>query len=66
MVLAISKASASTPTSQRGNLARNAPANPTPVTMPIRAQSICTAAISGQVSHAVHNKLVPSCAPAIE
>src|SRR5712692_4389070 len=32
----------------------------------MRAHIICTAAISGQVRNAVHSRLVPNCAPAIE
>ena len=49
-----------------GELLRKAPARPLPVTMPMRAHIIWTAAISGQVSHAVQSSAVPSCAPAIE
>lgn len=39
---------------------------PCPVTLPIRALIICTAAMSGQVRSAVQRSLVPSCAPATE
>jgi hypothetical protein len=49
-----------------GNLLRSDFISPMPVTIPIRAHIICTAAISGQVSNAVHNMPVPSLAPAIE
>src|ERR1700682_902961 len=50
----------------RGNFLRSAPIRPRPVTMPIRAHIVWTAAISGQVTRAVHRSLVPNCAPATE
>ena len=53
-------------TSDFGYLSRNIPARPLPVTNPIRAHIICTAAIKGQVMNAVHKRAVPNCAPAIE
>ena len=55
-----------TRSSQLGNRCLKFPAKPCPVTLPMRAHIICTAAISGHVSSAVHSNLVPSCAPAME
>jgi hypothetical protein len=66
MVLAMSSATAMAPTIQRGNFARNAPASPMPVTMPIRAHIICTHPMSGQVTNADQRNAVPNCAPAAE
>jgi len=52
--------------SHRGNRLLRFPARPCPVTFPIRAHIICTAAIKGHVRSAVQSSLVPSCAPATE
>ncbi len=41
-------------------------ARPWPVTRPIRAATICTAAISGKVSAMVHSMFRPKAAPACE
>ena len=66
MVFATSRATMKTRTSQIGKRCVRFPASPMPVTLPMRAHIICTAAISGQVSSAVQRSLVPSCAPATE
>ena len=66
IVLAMRSAKTNTTQIQRGIFRRRPLANPSPVTMPIRAHIICTAPISGHVTTEVHSKLVPSCAPAIE
>jgi hypothetical protein len=66
IVLAMSSAAEAATTRGFGKRLHNAPASPSPVTMPMRAHIICTAAISGQVSQAVHSNEVPSCAPATE
>src|SRR3984893_16833714 len=66
IVLATSRATIKTPSSHLGNRRLKFPANPCPVTIPIRAHIIWTAAISGHVRSAVQRSLVPSCAPATE
>src|SRR5512141_2873455 len=66
IVLAARRAIDTTTRLQRGNFRRSAPASPRPVTIPIRAQVIWTAAIRGHVSQAVQSKALPSWAPAIE
>jgi hypothetical protein len=66
IVFAAASARHTTTRLQRGNFCRRAPARPIPVTMPMRAHIIWTAAMSGNVSHAVQRSAVPSCAPAIE
>ena len=45
---------------------RKLPESPRPVTIPIRAHIICTAAMSGHVMRAVQSNAVPCCAPATE
>ena len=49
-----------------GTFLRSPLARPSPVTIPIRAHIIWTAAMRGQVATDVQRRLVPSCAPAIE
>src|ERR1700687_5234831 len=66
IVLATSRATIKTPSNHLGNRRLKFPANPCPVTIPIRAHIICPAAISGHVRSAVQRSLVPSCAPATE
>jgi hypothetical protein len=66
MVFAASRAMTKVSRSHFGNRCLKFAARPCPVTMPMRAHIICTAAISGQVSSAVQSSLVPSCAPATE
>ena len=66
MVLAASNDTAKITSSQTGNRSLSVAASPLPVTIPIRAHMICTAAISGHVTRAVHSSVVPSCAPATE
>ncbi|MEI9998316.1 MAG: hypothetical protein WDO13_03685 [Verrucomicrobiota bacterium] len=64
IVFAATSASTAATSTPRGTLRRSAPARPRPETIPTRAHIICTAAISGQVSSAVHSSVVPNCAPA--
>jgi hypothetical protein len=59
IVLAASRETTKTPSSQLGNRRLKFPAKPCPVTIPIRAHIICTAAISGQVRSAVLKKTGP-------
>src|SRR5450755_4508709 len=66
IVFAASRARTTARSSQLGNRRLKFPAKPCPVTIPIRAHIICTAAISGHVRSAVQRRLVPSCAPATE
>src|SRR6266481_4326909 len=66
IVLAASRATMKARSSQPGNRCLKFPAKPCPVTNPIRAHIIWTAAISGHVRSAVERSLVPSCAPATE
>src|SRR5450755_2047906 len=66
IVLAAIRARTKAPRSQLGNRRLKFPARPCPVTIPIRAHIICTAAINGHVRSAVQRSLVPSCAPATE
>ena len=66
IVLAIKRAMTNASNSHFGNRCLKFAARPCPVTLPMRAHIICTAAISGHVSSAVHSSLVPSCAPAME
>ena len=66
IVLAAKSAKVTMRISHRGKRLRNVSASPRPVTIPIRAHIICTAAISGQVSGAVQSNAVPCCAPAME
>jgi hypothetical protein len=54
------------PSNQLGNRCLKFAAKPCPVTLPIRAHIICTAAISGHVRRAVQRSFVPSWAPATE
>ena len=49
-----------------GNFLRSAPASPIPLTIPMRAHIIWTAAIRGHVNHAVQRSDVPSRAPTTE
>lgn len=65
-VFAKSRALERRTTNDFGYLSRNVPANPFPVTSPIRAHIICTAAINGQVMSEVHKRAMPSWAPAME
>ena len=64
IVFAIKRATTTASSNHLGNRCLRFPARPRPVTLPMRAHIICTAAISGHVSSAVHNSLVPSWAPA--
>jgi hypothetical protein len=66
IVLAASRITAIVPTIQRGNFSRRAPASPMPVTIPTRADIICTQPMSGQVTNADHRKEVPNWAPTTE
>ena len=66
MVLAMNSAPAAAASSHRGYFCRSAPASPWPVTTPILAHIICTAAIKGQSTGAVQRKVVPKWAPAME
>ena len=66
IVLAIKRAMTTASNSHLGNRCLRFPARPCPVTLPMRAHIICTAAISGHVRSAVQSSLVPSCAPATE
>ena len=66
IVFAVKRAMTNASKSHFGNRCLKFPARPCPVTLPMRAHIICTAAISGQVSSAVQRSLVPSCAPATE
>src|ERR1035438_5083585 len=66
IVFAVSSAMTKASKSHFGNRCLKFPARPCPVTLPIRAHIICTAAISGHVSSAVQRSLVPSWAPATE
>src|SRR5579863_2454114 len=66
IVLAIKRAITTASSNHLGNRCLRFPARPRPVTLPMRAHIICTAAINGHVSSAVHSNLVPSCAPAME
>ena len=66
IVLAMSKDKTKMPNNHFGNRRLRFPAMPRPVTIPMRAHIICTAAMSGQVSRAVQRSAVPSCAPATE
>ena len=66
IVLAVKRAITNASNSHFGNRCLKFAANPCPVTLPMRAHIICTAAISGHVSSAVQRSLVPSCAPAME
>jgi len=66
MVFATRRAMTKVSRSQRGNRCLRFAPRPCPVTLPMRAHIICTAAIRGQVSNAVQSSLVPSCAPATE
>lgn len=49
-----------------GKYSRIVPANPRPVTSPMRAHISCTTAIRGNVSAASHNSWKPYCAPVCE
>jgi hypothetical protein len=66
IVLAIRRAPAARARTGRGNLSRSASINPRPVTMPIRAHMISTAAISGHVTQPIQSRPVPRRAPASE
>ena len=66
IVFAISRAITKASNSHLGNRCLKFAARPCPVTLPMRAHIICTAAMSGHVSNAVQRSLVPSCAPATE
>jgi hypothetical protein len=66
MVFATSRADAAATRRGLGNFRRRAPASPRPVTIPMRAHVICTAAIRGHVRKAVQRSDVPNRAPAIE
>ena len=66
IVFATSRAMTKASNSHFGNRCLKFAARPCPVTLPMRAHIICTAAISGHVSSAVQRSLVPSCAPAME
>ena len=66
IVLAINRAKTKTRSSHLGKRCLRFPAKPFPVTWPMRAHMIWTAAIIGHVRSAVHSSLVPSCAPATE
>jgi hypothetical protein len=65
-VLAANSAMQAMINKRRGTFLRSDATSPRPVTMPMRAHMICTAAISGQVSRAVQRRPSPNCAPAIE
>jgi hypothetical protein len=66
IVFAMKRAKVATAISGLGNLRRNVPASPRPVTIPMRAHMNCTQPISGQVTNAVQSSAVPCCAPATE
>ena len=62
----MNSAKAAAITTDLGSFLRSAPASPLPVAIATRAQVICTAAISGQVTNAIQSWVVPSSAPAAE
>src|SRR5580700_3376209 len=66
IVLAIKSAKTTVSNIHLGKRCLKFAARPCPVTLPMRAHIICTAAINGHVRRAVHSSLVPSCAPAME
>src|ERR1043165_705109 len=66
MVLARKSASAASRSTGRGSFIANAPTRPRPVCMPTRAHIICTACMSGQLTHENHSSELPSRAPAME
>jgi hypothetical protein len=66
IVFAVSRAITKASNSHLENRCLKFPTKPCPVTLPMRAHIICTAAMSGQVMSAVQSSLVPSCAPAME
>ena len=66
IVFAMKRAKVATAISGLGNLRRNVPASPRPVTIPMRAHMNWTHAMSGQVTSAVQSSAVPCCAPATE
>ena len=66
IVFVTNKASEIVPTRGRGNFSPSARDRPCPVTMPMRAQAIWMAAMSGQVRSAVQRIAVPNCAPTTE
>jgi hypothetical protein len=66
IMLAMNSVPAAVASSHRGYFDCSAPASPQPVTSPIRAHIICTAAIAGQSTGAVQRNCVPNWAPVME
>jgi hypothetical protein len=66
IVLAPASAMTKAMQTQRGIFWRSPLASPSPVTIPMRAHIICTAAMRGQVTSDVQRSRVPNWAPVIE